>query len=420
MQKMTEHSEKLVRTSPLKGLRVLELGLFVAAPAATNILAYFGAEVIKVESIQRPDSMRAHSPMRGVQMWWEASSLWNWDNLNKLGITLDLASPEGRDLFLRLIPMSDLVVENFSPRVMENFGLTYEVLSQVNPAIIMVSMPGYGRTGPWREYVSFATAMEHASGICHLTGYPSEPDPYNPAAVSDAFGSMNALVAIFAALEHRRRTGRGQFIEVPLIEAFIASTMGPDVIDFSMNRRMRGHLGNRSPFMSPHGVYPCKGDDSWIAIAVYGDSEWQRFCQALGDPPWSQDEKFATTLGRQRHVDELDRLVAEWTCLQDAMEAMFLLQAQGVAAGVVTQDVRADPHFQARGFFTEMDRPIVGKRRYPNWPIRLSRTPGKHQRPAPLLGQHNREVLSGLLGLSEDAIANLEERKIIGTKPIWA
>ncbi len=199
-QKMVEHSEQLARTWPLEGLRVLDLTAFVAGPVLTNILAYFGAEVIKVESVQRPDGFRAWTPMPGVQKWWEASSLWNWDNLNKLGITLDLTKPEGRDLFLRLVPISDLVVENFSPRVMENFGLTYEVLNQVNPALIMVSMPGCGRTGPWRDYVSFATALEHASGICHLTGYPSEPDPFNPAAVSDVFGSMNAMVVILAAL----------------------------------------------------------------------------------------------------------------------------------------------------------------------------------------------------------------------------
>ncbi len=400
---------------PLEGIRVLDLTAFVAGPVTTTNLAYYGAEVIKVEGVLRPDGFRAYVPIQGVKEWWESSSLWNLDNLNKLGITLDLTRPEGRDVFLRLVPMADIVIENFSPRVMQNFGLSYDVLKQANPSIIVVAMPAFGLSGPWRDYVGFATPLEHISGVCTLTGYSGEPEPYNPAGVSDVFGSMTTLVALFAALEHRRRTGEGQLIEVALIEAFMAATIPFDVIDYSLNKRMRQPQGNRHPFLAPHGVYPCAGDDSWIAITVCSDEDWTSFCETIGNPSWCRDEKFATSVGRHNNADELDSLVGDWTRQHDATEAMELLQAHGVAAGVVVQDPRDDPHLNARNFLVEIDRPIVGKRRYTNWPIRLSKTPGKHWKPAPFIGEDTKKILGGLLGLSDQELADLEEKKIIGT-----
>ncbi len=402
---------------PLEGLRVLDLTAFVAGPVVTTNLAYFGAEVIKVESAQRPDGFRAWAPMKGIDEWWETSSLWNGDNLNKLGITLDLTRPEGREIFLRLVPYADVVIDNFSPRVMDNFRLTYDVLKEINPSIIVVAMPGFGLSGPWRNYVNFATSMEHMSGVCHLTGYPDQPEPYNPASVSDVFGSFTTMVALLAALEHRRRTGEGQLIEVALQEAFIAATVPFDIIDYDMNHRLRGPAGNRHPWISPHGVYPCKGDDSWIAIAVSDDEEWASFREALGFPDWSTDERFATGAGRLKRAGELDKLIAGWTRNRDSRETMELLQAHGVAAGVVATDPREDPHLTAREFLVEIDRPFIGKRRYPNWQVRLSKTPGRHRKASPLLGEDTRSILSRLLGLSEKELDGLQERKIIGTGP---
>lgn len=399
----------------LEGLRVLELGGFWSVPYCTSYLGYMGAEVIKVESIQSPDHMRFARPWNGP--WWETTHYWLGTNTNKIDVTLDLNSPTGKDLFKRLVERSDVVIENFSVRVIENFGLTYDVLKEVKPDIIMVRAPAFGTTGPWRDVPSFALALELCSGLAGLTGYPGGK-PFFLMAAADPIAGQHLIFIVLAALEYRRRTGKGQFVDVSQMEVG-TSFLGQAVIDYSMNRReWSQRIGNRDTVMVPHNVYHCKGKDKLVAIAVASDDEWKAFCQAIGSPKWTADEKFSTVLGRRKHEDELDKHIEEWTIQHDNYEVMDILQKAGVGAGAVIEpwDTPIEPQFIAREFFQELPHPIVGNQIFNKYPVRMSKTATKLT-PPPTLGQDNAYVLGTILGLSEAEIAQLKKDKIIGTVP---
>jgi len=374
-----------------------------------------GAEVIKIESIQHPDSFRF-----GTQLFdncWEIYGPWNCTNINKYGITIDLNNPKGIELFKKLVSVSDVVIENYTTRVMKNFNLTYDVLKNVGPGLIMVSVPGYGTTGPWQDHAGYGIAFEQTSGLAYITGYADGP-PQNIGGAADPIVGMHAAFAILLALEHRRRTGEGQFIDISQIET-LTCLLGVPIIDYGTNKRIWGRLGNKDQVMAPHGVYPCKGNDRWLAIAVSSEEEWKALCRAIGNQELAYDERFSSLPARHKNQDILDKLISKWTLEHDHYEAMTILQKAGVAAGatVMSQTLHEEPHFKERGFFQELSRDIVGTQLYPTWPFRFSETPFKI-RPAPKLGEHNEYVFKAILGLSEVEIGKLEKEQVIGTQPM--
>jgi crotonobetainyl-CoA:carnitine CoA-transferase CaiB-like acyl-CoA transferase len=402
---------------PFKNLRVLDLGIMWAGPYVGCYLGSMGADVIKVESIQRPDGMRyshAH-PQLGAD-WYERSGLYQGTNLNKRGVTLDLNQVEGKRIFQRLVETADVLIENFSPRVMDNFGFGRECLRELNPRLIVLRMPGFGLEGPWRNYVSFAISLEQAAGVAWLTGRSEDP-PTNAGGFIDVVAGMHALVALQAALHHRELTGDGQLIEVAQFEVGACIT-AEQVIAYSMTGRVQGREGNRSEQMAPQGVYPC-ADSEWEAISVRSDAEWQKLVDVIGSPNWAVSERYSNLKGRQKHHDELDRLVASWTQTFNSGPVIDLLRGAGVPVARIlrTPHMYAEPHLLARAFYQELPHARCGPRRYPRFPMRQSPgTKGVHRFGAPTLGQHNSEVL-GELGLSSSQIDELAKKEIIGTIP---
>ena len=405
--------------SALEGVRIIDCSMWFAGPLATLLLAQMGAEVIKVESIQAMDGWRGAIANPASKRMWETAPTFISVNHNKYDLTLDLNNPKGAEIFKRLVAIGDVVVENYTPRVMANFGLDYAVLCGINPALIMVSMPGYGSTGPWKDYVAFAFLMEELAGIPQLTGYPDGPPMLMGASQADGIGGFNGAFAILTALEYRRKTGKGQYIDLSQLEA-MTCTMAEPILDYVMNKRIWPRQGNRHPAMAPHGCYRCKGADKWVTIAVAGDEQWRRFCEITGHEEWQHDERFADALSRWQNQDELDKLIGTWTGEHDPYEVMHLLQQAGIAAGPVLlpAEIYADPHLKARDFFVTMDREEVGTHAYPGVYAKLSKTPGRHRWPSPTLGEHNEYVLGSLLGMSEEEIAELAAENIIGKGPL--
>lgn len=386
----------------LHGIRILDFTWVLAGPYATRILADFGAEVIKVQPLM-PEAEDKFS--RGYYNTW---------NRNKLGITLNLNKPRGVAIAQKLVGISDAVVENFTPRVMANWGLDYPNLKRVKPDLIMLSMSTMGNTGPWRDYSGFGPTIQAFAGITYLTSFPGKPPLGLGYSYADHIAGLIASLALLGALEYRHRTGEGQYIDVSEVEA-MSSLLGSAILNYTVNGRPAEPIGNSSTQAAPHGVYRCQGDDRWCALAVFSDEEWQGFCRALGNPPWTEDKRFATLSGRLENSDELDRLVEGWTRQHSAEEVMARLQEQGVAAGVVqdASDLANDPQLKARGFFIELDHPELGKTISDATPIKLSNSPARYSRAAPIQGQDNDYVYHELLGMSQDEIAELREQGVI-------
>jgi crotonobetainyl-CoA:carnitine CoA-transferase CaiB-like acyl-CoA transferase len=389
----------------LSGLRVLDLTAVLAGPFATRMLADHGAEVIKVQS-----RLTAGGPEHNLSGYF---ATWN---RNKLGITLNLSRPEGVELARRLVRMSDILVENFSPRVMENWGLDYGTLRETRPELIMLSMSGMGRTGPWRDWVAFGPTVQALSGMTYLTGFPGRAPLGLGYSSADQVAGLMGVLAILAAVEHRQRTGEGQHIDLSETEA-MCSLLGTGMLDNACNGRDAAPDGNYSPqrLGAPHGVYRCRGEDRWCAIAVFKDREWAAFCQALGRPSWTERAEFGSQRERWEHSAQLDAMVEEWTSQRDAEEVMESLQRAGVAAGVVQDaaDLAGDAQLKARGFFVEMEHPVLGRTVSDASPIGLSETPAAYRRAAPLLGQDNDYVYRSLLGIPETEIERLTAAGVI-------
>ena len=432
---MTARDSRAV-TKVLEGVRILDLSRVWAGPLAVRMLAGLGAQAILIEApIGRAGGREALERMK--QMYrdgrrfpyypngdpgdqpWNRMGMYNDFNRNKLGMTLDLRHPQGQDIFKRLVKISDVVLENYTPRVMGNFGLDYPVLREVNPAIIMIAMPGYGMNGPYRDYPAYGTTLEQHAGFSSIMGYPDSGPYRSQSTYCDPVASVNAAGAVMLALWHRRRTGQGQYIDLAQIEASVGFLAQP-LLDFAMNQREPKRMGNRHTCMAPHGCYRCRGEDAWVSIAVATDEEWRAFCTAIGNPAWTREDRFAGQSSRWQHQDELDKLISVWTMAQDHYQAMHILQKAGVTAGAVlnAKEVMDDPHLRERAYFDHVTHPQAGTHDYPGLPLRLSRTPTGSNRPSPCIGEHNHDILGGILGMSDDEIARLEEMRVISTGPI--
>jgi crotonobetainyl-CoA:carnitine CoA-transferase CaiB-like acyl-CoA transferase len=404
---------------PLSGLRILDLTSFESGPLVTVTAADLGADVIKVEAIQRLDGWRGTG--RGGDRPWENAPTFNWINRNKRGITLDLRNPEAVDLFLRLTEISDVVVENYTPRVMANFGLDYASLCCRRSDLIMLSMPGLGQSGSWRDYTAFAYTTEQMSGLCYLTGYPDSGPLFTGTTCGDPLAGLMGGIALLSAVNHRRRTGEGQHIDLSQVEA--ATTFVADSIVGVQLAEPGKRVGNSHSAMSPHGIFPCAGTDRWIAIACSTETQWKALWQLISAEAPCQDwSKFEDSTLTQRldQVAEIEALVARWTCTWEPHALMATLQAEGIAAGVVMngKDLAEDRHLSERRFFIPQQRDYIGWKNYPGQPFRFASGPLPVRRRAPYLGEHNREVLIGLLGLDEADMQALAVESVIGDRPV--
>ena len=408
---------------PLEGVRIIEMGQLIAIPFAMKMLADMGAQVIRLESVARLESYRSDSVYQNDISgdFWNKGANFYEQNRNKLGVTLDLSKPEGLQVLRNLVSIADVFSENFTPRVIKNFGLEYEDLRKIKPDIIMVSSTGYGFYGPWSNFGATGPATEGAAGLAYQTGYLGGGPVMAEIPYTDYTSGEHTVFAVMAALMHRLRTGQGQFVDISQTQA-TSSTIPEVLMDFSVNGRSGQRIGNQDTVMSPHGCYPCRGDDRWITIAVATDEEWQAVCRVLGQNGWAADPRFEDSLSRWKNRDELDALIGTVTSTWDAHELMHALQKDGVAAGAVldSKDLLFDPHLGQRNFYevvTHHESTGIPPLPYAGRPWKLSKTPAVNSQPAPLMGEHNNLVLSGLLGKTAEEMAELEEAGIIGYGP---
>ncbi len=390
----------------LEGVRILDFTRMLAGPYATRILADYGAEVIKVQS--KKTAKGAESNLT------ESFAVWN---RNKRSITLDLSHPEAREIALKLTGISDIVIENFSPRVMSNWGLTYEKLKEINADIIMVSISAMGQKGPWKDFVAYAPTFHALSGLSYLTSYSQDTPIGIGHAYADFIIGLYTAFLVLAALEIRDRTGEGQRIDLSGFEA-MCSMMGPTLLQASVNKKEMIPKGNRTDTIpaAPYGCYPCAGQDQWCVIAVFNEEDWEALCHIIGNPAWTRDERFSDFVRRKENEEDLDKLIASWTVQYSSETVIHLLQEAGVPAGVVqnAEDVTQDPQLRARDFFVALEHPVLGKTLSGTSPMKFSEDLRGNWRASPLLGEDNQYVYRKLLGFSEDELSFYIEKGIIG------
>ncbi|MDP6452950.1 MAG: CoA transferase [SAR202 cluster bacterium] len=401
---MSDNSTRL----PLSGIRVADFGWMIAGPLATRPLANFGAEVIRIESTARIDEIRALGPRPEGNTSPNVAGVFNDCNTSKLSMTINLGTPEGIDLAKQVVSVSDVVTNNFRGDRMGRWGLAYEDLVKLKPDIIMLGMAMMGTTGVHRDYGGNGLNIIAGAGISGITGLPDQPPVGTGSLYPDFSGNPNhATLAVLAALRHRNRTGRGQFIDLAQYESTI-SLLGASVLQYTTLGSVPVRPGNRSSWAAPHGVYRCAGDDRWCAIAVETEDEWEGLRRALGEPNWSAEDRFQTVDGRKKHEDDLDGLIEAWTRDLQDQEVMRRLQRHGVSAGVVqnSQDlVENDPGFRNR-HIRVMDHPEVGDMTLHGETISISGV-DPVVKLAPPMGEHTEYVLKEVLGLPETAVNEL-------------
>ena len=399
----------------LKGVKVVEFAAFAAGPAVGKHLADHGATVVHIESRVRPDGFRAHYPpykdnIHGLNR----SGLFALCNNDKLDITLNLKAAKATELVKKIVSWSDVVIENFSPGTMARLGLDYESLKKVNPELIMLSSSNLGQSGPHAHHAGFGSQLSSLAGFTHLTGYPGGSPQILYGPYIDYIAVAYGAVAILAALDYRRRTGRGNYIDTAQYETGL-QYLAPILLDYKVNGTVATRNANRDPHAAPHGAYPCKEDDSWCVISVHSEAEWQALCKAIGNLSWTADQRFASHAARKQNEDDLDRRMSEWTRGFTARELMEKLQAVGVCAGAVNtmKDIYVDPQLAQRPQWVELEHPEIGKMHYQRPPFLLSKTPPGPSNRDPLLAEHNEYFYRQLLGLGEHEYNELVAAKVI-------
>ena len=398
----------------LEGIRVTDFTWVWAGPYATQLLAFMGAQVIKVESMRSLDTARIQSITTGQRFANpDESTVFFNINLNKLSVVLNLSKPRAVELARQMIKVSDVVAQNMRPGTLERLGLGYEVAREIRPDIVYLSSSAFGTTGPYWNYTGYAPGFAAFSGIAQVCGY-SDGSPNTMSGATDLMSAASSAFAVLAALNHRARTGQGQHIDLSSPES-LSVLIGDIIMDYTMNRRIQGRMGNRDSIMAPHNVYRCRGEDRWISIAVATDEEWQALCQVLGHQEWASDPRFADAYSRWQHQEEIDPHLARWAANHTPYEAMEILQKMGVAAtpSMSADYLFTDRHLKERGFTAEVEHPMIGRKTVIGPPWKLSETPASVGGPSPLLGQHNRYVFGDLLGLDSEEIARLEQEGVL-------
>lgn len=426
---------------PLEGIRVVDLTVVWAGPTVTMILGDLGAQVIRVESRYHPPGStrgilppppkeavprtgniaRAYVNLDPGQRPWNRHAMFNWHGRNKLSMTLEIDRPRGLEVFRRLVEISDILVENNAAGLIERLGIDYPVVSSWNPRLIMLRMPPFGLSGPYKYFQGFGSTVEAVAGFVWIRHYPdSDPTSATPTFHMDAASGAAGAFAVLAALHYRNRTGRGMLIDLAQAENMIQH-IGEIILDYTMNGRVQGSYGNRHPTAAPHGVYRCQGDDRWVAISVFTDAEFAALCQVMGRPELTADPRFSTLQARRANQDELDRIIEAWTLTRTPRQVFEALQAAGVPAGPVMdeRDAYEDPHARARGWFKVMTHPECGTHEYPGHLWRQSEVPLRFETPAPCLGEHNEYVYKELLGYSDAEYEELARLGHIGTDYVF-
>ena len=395
----------------LDGVRVIEFGGYAAGPVVGKHLANYGADVIRVESRIRLDGFRAHyPPFKDNQPGVERAGIFNYFNDGKRSVALNLKTPRGIELACQLVACADVVIENFTPGTMERLGLGYPRLAQLKHCLVMLSTCNQGQTGPRAAQPGFGSQLTSLSGFTHLLGEPDRSPVLLYGPYIDFIAVGYGTIAVLAALAQRRRTGRGVHIDLSQYETGL-QFLAPAMLDYFVNGRVAERHGNRNPSAVPHGVYPCLGSDRWVAFSVWNDAEWTAFGEVVAE---CRDERFATVLGRKAHEAEIDKRVSEWTARLDRDEVVRVLRGRGLRAAAVNsmEDLFTDPQLTRRTW-RQVDHPVLGKRWVMAPPFLLSETPPTVTRPAPLLGQHTREVLSEVLGVQETEVDELEREGVL-------
>ena len=394
--------------SIFEGIKVADFTTAIAGPLVTRFLAYEGATVVKIECHRHPDPVRLVPPFKDSIPGFDRSAQFAFYNYGKYSVSLDINTPTGQEVAKRLVKWADIVIENMAPGSMEKWGLTYEDCCKIKPDIIYLSSSSLGRTGPLSGYAAWGYHHGPLVGFSNMIGWPDRLPCVDSIAYTDAVAPSFSVIALVGALLHRRRTGKGAYIDQSQTEVG-AYFLGPALMDYFANNRIAERAGNRDPDMAPHGVFPCKGEEKWIAIAVSGASEWESFCQVMDKPEWLMDERFSTLASRKMHEDELERLIAELTSRFNPNELVSLLQSAGVPAGIVAtcEDLFNDPQLKHRAHFGQLEHAEVGTYTYERPPFKFSKIHPQPQRPGPLMGEHNERVLREFLGYSDDEISDM-------------
>ena len=405
------------RSLPLKGIKAVDFSWMVAGPLMGAWLGSWGATVVRVESHTRMDFTRLSAPSKDDQPGMDRSAYFANLNCCKYSVTLDLNKPKGRELALKLIQWSDIVIESFSVGQMKKWGLEYDEIAKTRPDIIYLSTNQLGQTGPYAGFAGFGHHATALSGITEISGWPDR-DPAPPRGVYiDHVAPPFGEALIMAALDRRARTSEGAHIDLAQVEAAM-QFISPVVMDYVVNGHVNSRQGNRLPSAAPHGVYPCTGNDRWIAIGVFTDDEWHALCNAMENPDLTKDSKFNTLQSRKENEDELEQILAQWTSTHTAEDLESLLQSADIAAHVVSTcgGLLEDPQLAHRGYFQKLDgHPAIDTQSYESPPYKLSKGTTDLYR-APCLGEHNSYVFHDILGLSDDEIASLLIERVITTE----
>ncbi len=401
-----------------EGIKIAEFAWAVVGPVTSRYFADHGATVVRIETHKRLDILRGTTPFANRKPDIDGSVYYGRHNSNKLSVSIDLGHPNSKSLAMKLIMWADIVTESFSPGIMKKWSLDYESVKKIKPDVIYLSSSMQGRGGPHESYTGLGMNAVNLCGFGMVTGWPDR-DPAPPyGAYTDYISPRFNAAALIAALDFRRRTGKGQWIEQSQFETSL-HFFSPPIMDYQINGRVMNSNGNRLDSAAPHGVYQCKGDDRWMAIAIFTEKEWQTFCILIGSPEWCASEKFSTKSGRKKNEDELDRLITSWTLEHTAEEIDKLLQDAGIACNIVekSSDVYQDPQLAYRKRFPRLDHPVMGNQAFETQPcFILSKEPREITRPSPCLGEHNQYVFKELLGMSDAEIAEHIEDGSITTK----
>jgi len=392
----------------LEGLKVLDFSRVIAGPFMTQYLAQHGATVVRLESMKSPDPERYAMPYKDGKPGINRSGYFSRHNANKYSISLNLSHPRAKEVIERLVRWCDVVVENFAPGKMDKWGLSYQELERIKPDLIMLSSSNQGQTGPSAHVAGYGFTLTSLSGFTALTGW-SDREPCQPfGGLTDFIAPCLGAIILLAALEYRRRTGKGQYLDISQYECSVF-TLSPVLLDYIVNEHEWGRTGNRCQYAAPHGAYPCQEEDRWCVIAVASEEEWTAFCNVIGKPELAGDPRFSCLERRKKNEDELDAIVSQWTRARTPEEVTTMLQQAGVAAGIVQSppDLLEDPQLRHRNHFQAIEHPELGYYNHEMPAFRLSDTPAKLSMPAPCLGQHNEYIYKEVLGMPEEQFVQL-------------